>query len=205
MIHQIKQIFHILLNKIRKRKYSCIPALDNILNMISIKSLVIFIVLIMFAEYSKAQSIEYSVKALYIEKFARFTDWKTDLSGEYFVIDVLGESPFEGELEKLAQKIKIKNKPVKINYINDYKEIKECQLLFICASEKSKLPEIIKHIETLNILTIADTPGFCKKGIQVNFYIDNSETIKYEINPTALTKANIIVDIQLLNYGEIIN
>lgn len=154
---------------------------------------------------SLAQSIEYSVKALYVEKIARYTEWKIDITGDYFVIDILGKSPFNGELENMAKKVKIKNKTIKINYLTNYLDIKDCQLLFICASEKSKLSTIIKHIETLNILTVADTPGFCKKGVHVNFYIDDTETLKYEINPNALKRANITVDIQLINYGEIIN
>lgn len=173
--------------------------------MILKRYLLIFSLLMLCIGHSIAQSVEYSVKALYIEKIARFTEWKTDLAGEYFVIDVLGKSPFNGELEKMAKKAKIKNKTIKINYITNYQDIKECQLLFICASEKSKLPAIIKYIETLNILTIADTPGFCKKGVHLNLYIDDEETLKYEINPNALKRDSMTVDMQLINYGEIIN
>lgn len=169
------------------------------------KSIFIFLAILLFAEYSKAQSVEYSVKALCFEKFARLTDWNNELSQDYFVIDVLGKSPFGGELENLEKNIKIKNKPVKVNYIKNYTEIKDCQLLFICASEKNRLLEIIKQVEFLNILILSDTPGFCKKGVHINFYVDDYETIKYEINPAALKRANITVDIQLINYGEIIN
>jgi hypothetical protein len=162
------------------------------------------LVFLLLALQMRAQSVEYSVKALYIEKFARFTDWKNDGGGECFVIDVLGVSPFNGELEKLTQKLKIKNKPVKINYISNYLDIKDCHLLYISASEKNRLPAIIKHIETMEILTIADTPGFCKKGVHVNLYIDDEGAIRYEINPTALKKAGISVEMQLLNYGDVI-
>ncbi len=151
-----------------------------------------------------AQSIEYSVKASFIEKFARFTDWNALTSEDYFVIDVLGESPFNGELEKIAKKIKIKNRTVKINYIDNYQDIKNCQLLFICASERNRISEIMKFIEHQNILTIADTPGFCKKGVHLNFYIDESETIKYEVNPIAFKKSNLSVEMQLLSFGKIV-
>ncbi|MFN8361626.1 MAG: YfiR family protein [Candidatus Kapaibacterium sp.] len=151
-----------------------------------------------------AQSIEYSVKASFIEKFARFTDWSALPSDDYFVIDVLGESPFNGELETIAKKIKIKNRTVKINYIDNYQDIKNCQLLFISASEKNRISAIMKFIEHQNILAIADTPGFCKKGVHLNFYIDESETVKYEVNPAALKRSNLTVEMQLLSYGKIV-
>jgi len=152
-----------------------------------------------------AQSIEYSVKASFIEKFARFTDWSSLPSEEYFVIDVLGDSPFNGELEKIAKKVKIKNRTIRINYIDTYQEIKNCQLLFICASEKNRITDIMKFIEHQNILAIADSPGFCKKGVHLNFYIDESETIKYEVNPGALKKSNLTIEMQLLSFGKIVN
>jgi hypothetical protein len=66
------------------------------------------------------------------------------------------------------------------------------------------LDDILKLTGSLNILTISDTTGYCKKGVHINFYIDESGTIKYEINITALKKANLVVDMQLLSNGKII-
>jgi len=154
---------------------------------------------------SAAQSVEYKIKASFIEKFARFTDWGSSVNGEYFEIAVLGQSPFSGELELLAKKVKVKNRPIRITYIDRPQEIRLCQLLFICSSEKNRIPEILDQIGQRNILTIADTPGFCRKGVHINFFIDDSKTMKYEVNPKALHRSNLIVEMQLLNYGEIIN
>jgi hypothetical protein len=156
------------------------------------------------ANILKAQSVEYAIKASFIEKFARFTDWQTISRGEYFTIDILGKSPFKGELEKIAQKVKIKNKPIKLNYISNYSQAANCQVLFICSSEKNNLNEILNFTSSLDILTISDTPGYCKKGVHINFYIDESGTVKYEINLAALKKNKLMVDMQLLSFGKII-
>jgi len=169
-----------------------------------LKKIIIIILLFQLVNSTKSQSVEYAVKASFIEKFARFTIWPNNLNGGFFEIVVLGKSPFNQELEKISQKMKIKNKPIRIKYITDYHEIKDSHLVFICASERNRISEIIAHIEYLNILSISDTPGFSKKGVHLNFYIDEFETIKYEVNPTALKKANLNVDLQLLNFGKII-
>jgi len=171
----------------------------------NIFKLLLVVLFSLLALTAKSQSLEYTVKALYIEKFARFTDWKNSIKGEYFVIAILGESPFKGELEKLAKKsIKIKNKPIKIIYVKNIKEAENSQLVFICASEKKNLTEIINHIQKFDILAISDSPGFCKKGVHFNLYLDESE-VRYEVNPSALKKSNLEVEMQLLNLGKIIN
>ncbi len=178
----------------------------NIMKLMNIKFLFLLIGSMVVAAASlKSQSVEYAVKAMYIEKFARFTDWNTSLSGEHFVIAVLGESPFTGELEKVASKTKIKNKSVQIIYAKKLEEAKDCNLLFVCSSEKSRLTNILHRFENTNILIIADSPGFCKKGVHLNFYLDEAETIKFEVNPTALRRANLTIEMQLLNFGRIIN
>lgn len=148
---------------------------------------------------------EYMIKASMIEKFTRFTEWENNSIGEYFVIEVLGEDPFKGELEKMALGIKIMNKPVRISYIQDYHSVKGCQILFISSSEKYKLDDIVKYLENNNILIIGDSPNFCKKGVHFNFYIKNNQTIHFEINLKALIKARLKIDMQLLSIGKIIN
>ena len=151
-----------------------------------------------------AQSVEYAIKASFIEKFARLTDWPATSNNDYFIIDVLGKSPFKGELEEVAKKRKLKNKTIKINYIHNISEAKDCQVLFICLSERNELTEILNYTSPYHILSISDSPGFCNKGVHINFYVDESETVKYEVNPTALKKAKLDIDMQLLNFGKII-
>ncbi|HAN79390.1 MAG TPA: hypothetical protein DCQ31_17290 [Bacteroidales bacterium] len=169
------------------------------------KIIIILFCIMQFAAYSTAQSVEYTVKALLIEKFARFTNWETDITGEYFTIAVLGKSPFKGELEKNIAKTIIKNKPVKISYIKDMSECLDCNLVFVCASEKNKLPMVLSTLNTKPVLVISDSFGFTKKGVHMNFYFDSEGQVKYEINPKALEKSNLSVNMQLLKFGKIVN
>jgi hypothetical protein len=167
------------------------------------RNLLIILFFALFSNYLKSQSVEYFVKASLIEKFARFTEWEPNTIGGNFVIGVLGKSPFYNELEKLSIKIKIKNKPVKILYLNNMEDAKVCQVLFICSSEKDNLPEIIKYLGNYNILLVGDTEGFSEKGVHFNFYLEKNENIHFEINVKALAKANLKTDMQLLSLGKI--
>lgn len=168
-------------------------------------SLILILILLIVPEVVFTQSVEYFVKASFIEKFARFTEWKSSNMGDYFVIGVLGKSPFYNELELLAKKATIKNKSIKIKYITDYHEISNCQLLFVCSSEKENISKIVNYANTYNILIVGDTPGYGEKGVHFNFYFKNSETIHFEINLNALHRSDFKTDLQLLSIGKIIN
>ena len=165
----------------------------------------ILISLLMICSNAKSQSVEYFVKASFIEKFARFTEWQPNSINESFVIGVLGENPFYNELEKLSKKTKIKDKPVTVKYFQNLSEVQKCQVLFISSSEKNNITEIIKTLSKMNVLLIGDSPGYAEKGVHFNFYYKKNETLHFEINMKSLVNANLKTDIQLLSLGKIIN
>jgi hypothetical protein len=75
----------------------------------TVKKLIYIVFIFLHSAYLlNAQSVEYAIKASFIEKFARFTDWQTPIKSEYFTINILGKSPFKGEMEKIAQKLELK-------------------------------------------------------------------------------------------------
>jgi len=152
-----------------------------------------------------SQSIEYSVKASMISKIAQYTSWENLPETEIFTIAVIGKSPFKGELENMSSRIKIKNYPVRIIYMKNYQEAVGCQVLFICASEKKKLSQIIAFFETKNTLLISDSPDFALNGIHFNFYKQIDSTIHFEINLNSMKKNGLKPDLQLLTLGKIIN
>jgi len=154
---------------------------------------------------ANAQSVEYFVKASLIGKIAQYTEWNSNNNFDNFEIAILGKSPFNGELEKLASGTKINKKAIKINYIANYSQAEACQILFICRSERKKLNEIIDFLENKNILLVADTPEFSGTGIHFNFYTELDKTIHFEIDLNALKRSGLKPDLQLLTIGKIIN
>ncbi len=154
---------------------------------------------------SQSQSVEYTVKASIVEKFSRFTEWEAGAIGEYFVIDILGDSPFDGEFERLAAKGRIKNRPIRINYIADYHDARDCQVLFICRSERDNVKEIVRYLKGSNTLLVSDSPGFSEMGVHFNFYMKENETVHFEVNPKALSRAKLRTDMLLLSLGKVVN
>ncbi len=154
-----------------------------------------------------AQTSEYELKAVYLERFTRFVDWPEESSisdtTKPFIIGIIGKNPYGKCLERIYEKQKIKNKAVEILPIQNLTDISKCHILFISKSEKRHLEKIINITRSSPILTIADTKGFCEKNVHINFYLD-ADKVRFEINNEAVKKAGLYMKYQLLERGKII-
>ncbi|MBN2010734.1 YfiR family protein [candidate division KSB1 bacterium] len=157
---------------------------------------------------ASAQFSEAEIKAVYIEKLTRFIDWPAEThmadTIQPFILGVIGDHTFDTILNEVFSVLKIKNKKVEIRYLTNFKNIENCNLLFIAKSEKQSLPEILNYTVGHPILTISDTQGFAEKGVLINFYIAENK-MRFEINQAAVKKSQLMFDSMLLNNARIVN
>ena len=169
-------------------------------------TLILFLI-ISFNLPVKGQSIEYTLKAAFIEKFTRFIKWPDsvaiDDTTKVFILSVIGKNPFGIALNEFFSNQKIKNKKVEIKYISNINDISECHFLFISESEKNSLSEILLFTKDKPILTVSDTPGFAEKGVGINF-VTKKDKIKFEINFKTFLDKGIKVNFQLLTLATVI-
>ena len=108
---------------------------------------------------------EYGEKARWLLVFGHFTNWREvdfPTKDSPFVLGILGENPFRGELDILKQKPP-RNRKVEIKLFKSADEVADCQMLFIPAAEA-------RHVRTLkplidhHILTISDAKDFLEQG-----------------------------------------
>ena len=153
------------------------------------------------------QAEEYRIKSAYLEKITRFIQWPEPnaATGQnaFFVIGIAGESPFNGILANDYKERRIKDKPVRIKTISETEMIKDCDLLFISASEADRLEKYILAAERFHVLTVGDTAGFAQKGVHINFYIENQK-VRFSINPEAMKRAGLNAGSLLLDYATIV-
>ena len=97
--------------------------------------------------------------------------------------------------------LKEKSEKGKIDLDEKIEEIRTCHLLFICPSEKKQFSEIIKLVDTHNILTVGDTGDFLKAGGIIKFFIHENK-IRFNVNLTATEKAGLKIRSQLLRLAK---
>ena len=151
---------------------------------------------------------EYTVKAVFLERFTRFIEWPPDKQvddiSKPFVIAVIGKNPFGPKLNNLYSKHKIKDKRVKVIYISRVNQISGSHILFISESEKKRLQRIVTYSKEKQVLTIGDSNGFAEKGVLFNFYIVNNQ-IKFEINEKAVRGSGLSINYLLLNVARVVD
>jgi len=149
----------------------------------------------------EAQPSEYQVKAAFIFNFAKFVEWPSTAfakDNSPLIIGVLGENPFGGDLERFLRDKTVNDHPLTMRECRTVDEAKKCHILFISASEKRRLPEILKTLQGINVLTISETDGFIETGGIVNF-VSEANKIRFQINADSARSAGLKISSKLLS------
>jgi len=177
------------------------------MNRITKITLLVLLCILLNGEKIYCQTDEYTVKAVFLERFTRFVEWPeaTELSDSTspFILGIYGTNPFGDTIYDIYADQKIKNKRVQINKIATLKQAENCHMLFISQSKRWLIGRITEYLRDKPVLTIGDTPGYANQGVHINFYIEKDE-IRFEINKKAVDKAGLHMSFLLLELGKII-
>jgi len=163
----------------------------------------ILFILLFFTISSQSQVSEYEYKAAFIERFTRFIEWPNTANRDTFKIVILGDNPFDTSLDEIFKGTKIKNRYVELIYTENIDHLNRANLVFIANSERRRLTEILDILKDHPILIIGDSRGYCKKGVHINMYVDDSY-VRYEINQNSIEKSGIKVSSLLFASAKII-
>ena len=148
-----------------------------------------------------AQLTESKLKAAFLFNFAKFVEWPPTAfaaTNSPITIGILGENPFGGDLEAIIRDKTINNRTIVIKPMLSITEATNCQMLFISASVKSRIPEMISGLGAATILTVGDTDRFTERGGMINF-VKEGNKIRFEINDVAAKRAGLKISSKLLS------
>jgi hypothetical protein len=151
-------------------------------------------------------SKEYQIKAAFLFHFAQFVEWPSADStntDDPFVIGVLGENPFGSALDEIVKGETIANRKIVVQYSRSADDLKNCQIVFVCKSENTRLPRILEKLNDKNLLSVGECEGFAQRGGVINFYLENGK-LHFEINPDAAEREKLKISAQLFRLGKIV-
>lgn len=152
-------------------------------------------------------SREYQLKAVFLFQFAQFVQWPDTAFPDTkspLVIGVLGQDPFGTLLDEIVQGEKSGERPLVVQRYRRTEEIDHCHVLFIGASEASRLNRILAELKGRSILTVADAEDFARRGGMVHFFTENNR-IRLRINLDAVRSAGLVPSSKLLRPAEIVS
>jgi hypothetical protein len=152
---------------------------------------------------SGPQATQSALKAGWVFNFLKSTDWPQDATNNSapYVLGIFGEDPFGEDLRKKFAQQKVKNRSITIKRCS-VDEAKVCHVVFISASDKDKLTEILGALQDSSVLTIGDTDEFARLGGIIGLTIGKEQA--FEINHAAYKRSKLNIDSRVLVCGKLL-
>jgi hypothetical protein len=148
---------------------------------------------------------EYEIKAAFLYNFIRYIDWPSDATvapGGIFTIGIVGDTPVGPVFSPLNKK-QIKGCTVVVKEVSSAKDLEDCQVVFICASEKARVTQILGELKDSRALTVSEINGFAEQGGIINFFSERNK-VRFEINPEAAHRLGLTISSDLLKLAKLV-
>ena len=141
---------------------------------------------------------EHAVKLAYLFNLIRFTRWPEGAvpPDGPFTLGVLGDDPFGPLLAELERR-RLHDRPVRVVRIRAPEQARECQAVFVAASESPRLGAILHLLEGLPVLTFGDLTDFAARGGGVGF-VRQGDRVRFEVNLEVIRKAGLRMSSEVL-------
>ncbi len=154
------------------------------------------------------QYTEYELKAAYLFNFAKFVEFPEKTFSSYkdpFIIGVYGNEAFLDVLQTIIKGRTVYNRNVIAIGISQPEDIVNCQIVYFSRITINQAMLFFEYLGNKPVLTVADNVEyFCEKGGMINFTPQYSQK-RFEINPNAAQRANLIISSKLLSLAKIVN
>lgn len=145
---------------------------------------------------------EYEVKAAFLYNFAKFVKWPAEQAlGPTFVVAVLGVDPFGEVLDKTFAGKTLAERKAEIRRIDSANAATDAQLLFVAASEKTRLAQILKALEGASVLTVSEMDGFSERGGMIGLKVQD-DVVRFDVNLAQVERARLKMSSQIIRLAQ---
>jgi hypothetical protein len=147
---------------------------------------------------------EYQVKALFLLNFSKYIDWPAEAFAQPdspIIIGIIGQNNFGDDLVHAVAGKTVNDRKIVIRPLTSESDWAKCHILFISASEKRRVPDILVRLHGLPILTVGETDQFTQQGGVVNFTKRDGK-VRLEIDLHAAQQARLQISSRLLNVAD---
>lgn len=139
---------------------------------------------------------EYRLKAAFVYKFMRFTQWPAN-TGDTLNLCLYGGDPFGSEIDNLRGRM-IDGRRIAVHRKDSAAALGQCQVVFVAAAAIGRWGQVASGLQGQPLLTVADSPGALRLGIVVNMaLIDHRVT--FEASQEAARSAGLSLSSKLLS------
>ena len=160
---------------------------------------------------SAQTATESALKAAYLLKFTKFTEWPAAAlgPGEPLTLCVLNDDAVAGTLSLLAKDQSVDGHALTVLSLKDTASLKDwsaltaCRLLFAPGIAAGRSTMLLDSLAGKPILTVGNLDKFAKLGGVVGFFVEDG-SLRFAINLAAAQRAGLVLSSKLLNLAKIV-
>lgn len=147
---------------------------------------------------------EYEVKATFLYNFARFSKWPAGAFAEPAGIRlcIVGVDPFGDAIASVSGK-PVGARNLEIARMGASEDARACQIVFIGGGDLVAALEVVRTLEHLPVLTVAEMPDFALSGGTIEFNVVD-DRVRFTINPAAAHRHGVTLSSQLLRLAKVV-
>jgi hypothetical protein len=147
---------------------------------------------------AQERSIEYAVKAAYLQKFAPFVAWPPSAfptPSSPFLLCVLGRDPFGASLDQAVSGQSIVGHPMVVRRLDHVDGSSGCHILYLGASRGQSVADALRAVRGAPTLTVADG---APDGAVIQFVLRGSR-VRFDIDIAAAVANRLTISSKLLS------
>lgn len=148
-----------------------------------------------------SDSLEYAVKAAFLDKLGNFVEWPPSTfpsSTSAINLCVAGVDPFGASLDVATAGQHIGVRPIVVRHLANVTRGSDCQILFVGGSDPQVIGRILDAVRGVGVLTVTDTPAVGETPSIIRFVI-HDDHVRMVIDDQAALLNGIVLSAKLLS------
>ncbi len=142
----------------------------------------------------------YLVKAAYLVNFAKYVSWPSgtfDDTNAPVRIGILGRDPFGVEFDRILGNRPPHLRRIEIHRADDLASLLNCHILYLGASEKDRVGNVLAALGTRPVVTVGEDRDFLDQGGMIRFLI-HRQAVLFDVHLDHTARAGIEVNVRML-------
>lgn len=144
-------------------------------------------------------------KANMLWNIAKFVEWPGIKTGPDvpLVFTILGEDELAVDLASVLSSKTVNGHPVFVRFARRPQDAKGSQILYVAASELSRMTDVLSVVDTAAVLTVSDAPGFAAHGGMIGFSAEG-DRVRFEVNLNQAERTGLKLSAKLLALARLV-
>ena len=140
------------------------------------------------------------VKAAFLYNFAKFVEWPPDATSGTATLNlgVWGSDAVGDALRTVVRDKTLSGRGFTVKRPAGIEDLGGLHMLFIGDAEKTRVPDILKRIDGLSVLTVSDIDRFCDMGGTIALVLQDSH-IRFDVRLDTAQRSRLKLSSRLLN------